>query len=318
MWDADAAMASEFADRHGVVAMTDRAALISASDAVAICSATSDHVGLVRAAAEQGRPVLCEKPLGTTMAECDTIAAIVADSGIRFMQGFPKRFDPVNHEVAALLAEGAIGRVTLCRIRHGHSHGFDPSFRQGWFADPAFSGGGTLLDEGVHAADFLCWLFGDPHRSARLFHPTTSVCLSTILAAAIFRYANGIIAEVTTSWALPRPILRSRSMVRKEPFCSAVSTSPRVRRATVTSYASSGATRMVAACGRRSTTVPYFKTGVFHEHVAWAFLKALKDGGPMPITLQDGRRAFAMIDAAYRSAQSGRTETVDMHLDACR
>ena len=54
--------------------------------------------------------------------------------------------------------------------------------------------------------------------------------------------------------------------------------------------------------------MPHFKTGIFHEHVAWAFLKALKERGPMPVTLEDGRRAFAMIEAAYRSAWSGRAE----------
>lgn len=47
-----------------------------------------------------------------------------------------------------------------------------------------------------------------------------------------------------------------------------------------------------------SPTVPHFKTGVFHEHVAWAFVKAFREGGDMAVTLDDGRHAFAMINSA--------------------
>jgi len=54
-----------------------------------------------------------------------------------------------------------------------------------------------------------------------------------------------------------------------------------------------------------SPTVPHFKTGIFHEHVAWAFLAALRTGGPMLAGVEDGLRASAMIDAAYRSARLG-------------
>lgn len=51
-----------------------------------------------------------------------------------------------------------------------------------------------------------------------------------------------------------------------------------------------------------SPTVPHFKTGIFHEHLAWAFMSALEAGTAMPVTLEDGIRAQMMIDAAYRSA----------------
>ncbi len=82
------------------------------------------------------------------------------------------------------------------------------------------------------------------------------------------------------------------------------------------------AARAVRRCSRRrrwspprgnwasSPTVPHFKTGVFHEHVAWAFVKAFREGGDMAVTLDDGRHAFAMIDTAYRSLRSGRAEPI--------
>lgn len=309
VWDADRVRAEEFAARHGIASVADRQALISASDAVAICSATSDHVELVRAAAAQGRAVLCEKPLGVSMADCDAIAAVVADIGIRFMQSFPKRFDPVNHEIEALLRDGAIGKVTLCRVRHGHSHGFDPAFRSGWYVDPALSGGGTLLDEGVHAADFLRWMFGDPHTAFAAISSDTFGLPVEDTAAAVFRFEGGLIAEVSTSWGFAAAdtsieIYGTEGTI----LLGGVDIASRPTRESefLRVFRRDGAGGTWAA----SPTVPHFKTGVFHEHVAWAFAKALREGGPMPVTLEDGRRAFAMIDAAYRSVRSGRAEPV--------
>lgn len=308
-WDSDPARADVFARQHGIAAVTDLAALLAGSDAVAICSETAAHPALVQAAAEKGLPILCEKPLGATMEQCDAIAGIVAETGVRFMQSFPKRFDPVNHEIAALLRDGAIGRVTLVRIRHGHSHGFDPNFRKGWFVDPAESGGGTLLDEGVHAADFLNWLFGMPASAYATISSSIFDLPVEDTAAAIFRYADGMIAEVTTSWAFAAAdtsieiygtegtILLGGVDIASRP--TRESDFVRVFRR------DAGGGSWVS-----SPTVPHFKTGIFHEHVAWAFAKALKAGGAMPVTLEDGRQAFAMIDAAYRSVRSGGAEPV--------
>jgi len=299
--------AAAFAERHAIPSWEDADALAAASDAVAICSATVDHRRLVETAARRGRPILCEKPLGISLDDCAAIAEIVERSHVPFMQSFPKRLDPANREIADLLADEALGRLIMCRIRHGHGHGLDPVFRKEWFIDPALSGGGTLLDEGVHAADFLRFLFGEPASvsatvsSAALGLPVEDTAIAT------FRYDNGMLAEVVTSW------------------CFAAAD------ASVEIYSTEGtvllsgvdiASRPTREMGflsvftrqdgwRQSATVPRFKTGIFHEHVAWAFVEALKVGGPMPITLEDGYRASAMIEAAYRSARTGKVERID-------
>lgn len=309
IWDGEAPRAAEFAARHGVTAAQDLPALIGSSDAVAICSATTEHVELVRAAAGQGRPVLCEKPLGKSMADCDAIAAIVTGSGIRFMQSFPKRFDPINREIVDLLRSGAIGRVTLCRVRHGHSHGFSPDFRAGWFVDPALSGGGTLLDEGIHAADFLRWMFGEPETAFAVLSSDTFGLPVEDTAAAIFRYPNGMIAEISTSWAFAAADA-SIEIYGTEGSIVLGGVDIASRPTRESEFLRIFRRREGGGEWTASATVPHFKTGIFHEHVAWAFIKALKEGGPMPVTLEDGRRAFAMINAAYLSARTGRAESI--------
>jgi predicted dehydrogenase len=308
-WEPDGTLAAAFARTHGTHVFDERDDLVAQCDAVAICSATADHVALVRAAAQQGRAILCEKPLGRTAADCLEIKDIVERSGVAFMQSFPKRFDPVNHEILHLVRSEALGRITMCRIRHGHSHGLSSDFRNAWFVDPARSGGGSLLDEGIHAADFLRWLFGEPVSVVAM---TSSEALELPVedtAIATFRYRNGMIAEVSTSWCFTAAdtsieIFGTEGTI----LLGGVDLASRPTRETEFM-------RIFRREGQggnwtSSATVPHFKTGVFHEHVAWTFVSALRHREPMPVTADDGLRAFAMIEAAYRSASSGRVETI--------
>ena len=310
VWDTDRNLAKSFADQYGLAVADNPDALIDQSDAVAICSATSEHPRLVEMAAARNRPVLCEKPLGANRQDCLRIRDIVAKSGVAFMQSFPKRFDPINHEIAALLRESAIGRVVLCRVRHGHSHGLNEAFRSAWFVDPARSGGGTLLDEGVHAADFLLWMFGEP--------ASVSATVSTAMlglpvddtAVATFCYDSGMIAEVATSWCFAAADT-SIEIYGTEGTILLSGVDIASRQTLEQNFLRIFMRGENEGRWSSSPTVPHFKTGVFHEHVAWAFVDALKNGRDMPVTLADGLRAFAMIEAAYRSATSGRAEDID-------
>lgn len=310
LFDGDCPLAEAFAGEHDLEVWNDPAALVSACDAVAICSATADHRALAELAAQHGKAVLCEKPLATTMDDCLAIRETVARSGIRFMQSFPKRFDPINHEIAALLKDNAIGRLTLCRVRHGHGHGLTPDFHRAWFVDPARSGGGTLLDEGIHAADFLRWIVGEPQSVSAVVSSATLGLPVEDTAVATFNYESGLIAEMATGWGFAGAdtsieIYGTEGSV----LLSGVDLASRPTREAgfLRTFR-----RETGGDGRwtASATVPHFKTGVFHEHVAFAFVDALAQGGPMPVTVDDGIRAFAMIEAAYRAAASGRREMI--------
>src|SRR4051794_28597022 len=98
IWDEDAPRGEAAAKTYGTRYWRELTPLIEACDAVAICSETSRHLPLVEAATARRRHILCEKPPATTLAECDRIGELVQKAGVVFMQSFPKRFDPVNHE----------------------------------------------------------------------------------------------------------------------------------------------------------------------------------------------------------------------------
>lgn len=308
-WDHDAARGAAGAARHGVPLWPELDDLLDACEAVAITAETARHRALVEAAAGRGRHVLCEKPLATTREDCEAIARAVAASGIVFMQSFPKRFDPVNHELRRLVAEGELGRITLARVRHGHAYGFQPDFLRTWFTDPVLAGGGALLDEGVHGADFLRWLFGEPESvTATVSNATLGLAVDDV-AVAVFRFPGGAVAELASSFTfaaadnsvelfgtrgtavLSGVDLGSRDITH-EGFLKVYRVGQPERRWTV------------------SPLVPRFKQGGFHHQNAIHFLEALAQGTPPPITLDDGLRAVEMILAAYEAARTGRRQPV--------
>lgn len=305
VWDPEHSRALDFARTHAMKPWTGAEDLVTACEGIAICSATCDHVELVRLAAKPGKAILCEKPLAVSLEQCAAIAGLVRRNDARFMQSFPKRFDSVNHEIKDLLVNKAIGRVVSCRIRHGHGHGAQDDFRRAWFVDPRKSGGGTLLDEGVHAADFLRFLFGDPESVSAAISSQALGLPVEDTASALFEFPDGLLAEVTTSWCF------AAADVSLEIYGSAGT----ILLSGVDLASRSTRTQEFLRVFRKgsgwsaSPTVPHFSTGVFHERVALAFVDALATGN-IPVTLEDGWKAFAMVEAAYRSAESGKRERI--------
>jgi predicted dehydrogenase len=304
VWDADEDRGRAAAEQYGTAFFGDLAALAAACDGVGVTSETSRHAELIQTVAGQDAHVLCEKPLARTVAECEDIARIVDRAGVRFMMNFPKRFDPVNTELVRLLRSGLLGRPVLARVRHGHGHGEDEDFRRAWFQDPRLSGGGTLIDEGVHAADLLRWLFGDPVWVSAVTSRARLGLAVDDTAVATFSYADGLIAEISTSWCF------QAADVSVEVFGTdgtAVLTgvdlaSRALGRAPYLRYSS----RRDGRPGWVGLEVtPGFLTPAFHEQGPRRFFRCLANGSQPPVTLEDGVRSVAMIEAAYRAASQG-------------
>ena len=310
VWDDDAARGLDAASRFATPFRGDLDALLEDCSAVAICSETSKHPELVARAAARGLAVLCEKPLGVSADACRRIVDTVDASGIVFMQSFPKRFDPVSHYLRDVVARDELGRITLVRIRHGHFYGLQDDFKARWYVDPAKSGGGALLDEGVHGADWLAWTFGMPRDViATISHAALGLPVEDV-GVATYTWTSGMIAELTASFTFAAAdasieIYGTHGTI----LVSGIDLASRdvTQEGFVRRFRSGQAER-------RWETValtPRFKRGQFHEQNALAFLESLAQGAPPPITVHDGERAFRMIAAAYASARSGRRQAID-------
>ena len=160
--DLDAARAHALAATSpGAVAEPSWEALVKRDDLdVVIVATTNESLATVAAAAlEAGRHALVEKPAARNVAELDRIAAAAGRSGRLVRVGFNHRYHPALLKAREVVDSGELGPLMFARGRYGH--GARLGYEREWRADPARSGGGELIDQGVHLIDLARWLLGD-------------------------------------------------------------------------------------------------------------------------------------------------------------
>lgn len=151
----DGAKAEDYAHRHGVARWTDDAReLIFADDVDAVYVATppASHAQYVRLAAEAGKPVYVEKPMGMTLLECETMIDACDAAGVPLFVAYYRRALPRFEKVRALLAEGAIGEPRMVRTTLLVP---ESDQRRGWRFQPGVAGGGLFMDLASHGFDLL-------------------------------------------------------------------------------------------------------------------------------------------------------------------
>ena len=142
--------------------------LLALAPDVVVVAATHDRLAeLSIASLRAGAHVLVEKPAGLGVAEVDAIAAAADAAGRRVKVGFNHRFHPGIARAIAEARSGAHGDVLHLRARYGH--GGRPGYDREWRAQPERSGGGEIIDQGMHLLDLSHWLLGPlPLHSALL------------------------------------------------------------------------------------------------------------------------------------------------------
>src|SRR5438105_5938265 len=153
--DQDPSRAQALAAKHPGTAATDLDDLISRSDAV-IVATTNDQLAAVAARAlEKEKHVLIEKPAARTVVELEDLARLAKRRGGTVRVGYNHRFHPAARKAREILGGADCGPMMFVRARYGH--GGRPGYDREWRADPALSGGGELIDQGVHVIDLARW-----------------------------------------------------------------------------------------------------------------------------------------------------------------
>jgi predicted dehydrogenase len=135
--------------------------LVTAADVDAVVVATPHHVlaEITLAAIEAGKDVLVEKPAARSAAELEPVLAAAERRRAVVRVGFNHRYHRALRKARALVDQGVAGDLMFLRARYGHGGriGYDKE----WRADARLSGGGELIDQGVHLIDLARWFLGD-------------------------------------------------------------------------------------------------------------------------------------------------------------
>ena len=195
-------------ERFGGKAFGSLNELLDAVDYVDICTPGPAHVGPVIAALEAGLPTVCEKPLASSVADCERIVDAAERTGTPLFVAMVVRFFPQFAKAKEVLDSGAIGAPGVIRtVRSGSFPDSNAGWRRGlaitsYYADFAKSGG-VLLDLCIHDIDYQRWCFGEIERvyaQGMMFAGKEPIDHALLTV----RFANGAVGHIEGSWAYPR------------------------------------------------------------------------------------------------------------------
>jgi predicted dehydrogenase len=208
--DVSADAAHQRAAEHGVSSSsvyTDAEKMLREAtiDAVDICTTHASHADLTILAASQGRHVLVEKPMATTLGQCRAMIEAADRAGTILMVAQMQRYDPSYRGIRRLVAEGTLGAIRACRldamqnlrgyVLPGH-----------WLYDGAVAGGGIVISVMIHPIDLMRYLIGDVRRVTAACRTIDSAFINGAedYAAGVIEFKNGAIGDLFGTYSSTR------------------------------------------------------------------------------------------------------------------
>jgi len=127
---------------------------------IVVIATTNDYLAQLSVkAAKAKKHVLVEKPAGRNVKEINEIINAARENKVLVKVGFNHRYHPALIKAKEIVDSGIMGRLMFIRGRYGH--GGRVGYEKEWRANPKISGGGELIDQGVHLIDLSRWFLGD-------------------------------------------------------------------------------------------------------------------------------------------------------------
>ena len=267
-------------------------------DAVGIFNPNSLHCEYTLKAIAAGAHVIVEKPMAPTVAECR--AMVDAAKGARrvLMVAMQSRFGGIPQTIKRAIGEGAIGKPYFIRTRisHGGPEIWAPG--QNWFFE---AGGGAMLDLGVHVADLARWFMGEVESVSGQIATLEKNIQVDDNAAMLLKFRSGALGIVEASWT-SRPALSATEIYGSEGRIMA------------------GYPRLdIAVLKTDGTAVPGYERDDIMKRfdprdllapsreLARTFVAAIEGRAEPTPSGEDGLKAIEMVEACYRSSQTGST-----------
>lgn len=286
------------AAEYGIPLAFDSAADLCRSpevDAVLVTTPNSLHLADVLTAFAHGKPVLCEKPMGMDAAQCKQMVEAARNAGLLLGVAQVFRFEESTAAFRRRIAEGQIGRPVFARSEFSFWH---KDAKRTWLTDPQLAGGGPIADIGVHCVDALRYMLQDEvvRVSARGAWDADSGGVEAA-AALTLDFARGTLASVLVSM---RAQYRTPVEFTGETGSLRADDALNVERPVTIELRRDHATV-------ESETVS--NSDAYARQVD-AFADAVCGEAAFPVPGEEGWQNQEILDAAFRSLKSGRSETV--------
>ena len=211
-YDLNQERARELAEKWGGKAYSSWEEMLAdpGIDAVSVCVANNAHAQLSIAALRAGKHVLCEKPMATTLADCEAMVAAARESGKFLMIGQNQRLTKAHQKARELVENGTLGKILTFRTTFGHggpeTWSVDPG-KNTWFFDKSKAAMGAMADLGIHKTDLIQYLLGQTvvETTAKVTTLDKRGADGQLIgvddnAICIYRMSGGAMGTMTASW----------------------------------------------------------------------------------------------------------------------
>lgn len=312
--DIDEKRAKEMGERFGVPYYTSQERLLNREDVDAIGNATpsSLHPGMAIEAAQAGKHVIVEKPIGTLLKEVDEAIEICKKRGVKFASIFQMRFSDASQKIKKAAEEGRFGRFMLggAYVKWYRVQEYYDNWRGTW----EYDGGGALINQSIHTIDLLQWIMG-PVKKVRGFTATRIHKMETEdVGAGLLEFENGAcgIIEGTTA---AYPGLYQRLEINGDKGCAVLENKalktwrfteekkgdPQEEEVPDGSLIGAGPNVGVDYEGRDPS-----KSGIDHRYQYEDFADAIRENREPFVSGVDARKALEIILAIYQSVNEGK------------
>lgn len=280
------ACAERLATAHNATAVATPLELLERSEVVYITTPNTQHVSLAIAALETGKHVFCEKPLATSVADAERVFETAKDGPGVFQVGHNRRFAPVYATLKQMLAGTYAPHSAHVKMNRGEL------LKPEWTGDPEITGG-FLYETPIHILDMMRFLFGEVESLHAIgsTHEYKEIDDFSVL----LKFVSGMHATLATaadaSWLFP--------FERVEVFCHHATLVTREMESLTISTNLEGhfTVQAMQQLPREE------KWGYVQEDKA--FIDAVFNSSPPPVTAFDGLMSVRLVDAVYESVRSG-------------
>lgn len=264
-----------------------------AIDAVAICSSTDTHAGLIIEAAQAGKQIFCEKPIAVVVDRIDAALAAVEQAGVKLQIGFNRRFDSNFRKVRTMIADGSVGDVHILRITSR-----DP-------APPPIEyikvSGGIFYDMTIHDFDMARYLTGSEVEEVYVaggvrVDPLIGEAGDFDTAVITLKFANGAVGTIDNSRQAVYGYDQRVEVFGSKGMVAVANNTPDTH-------------VFSASDGVHSAKPLYFFLERYNESFAAEmreFVDAVRSGAETPVTGRDGRAPVLIAKAATLSCREQR------------
>jgi len=271
-------------------------------DAVFVNTPNYLHAEMAVGAAENRKHILVEKPITISVAAADDMIRAAKKNKVFLMVEQTQRFDPVHQAAKKFINTGKLGRINMIRGRIGHA---GPEYwsegKSHWFYNKKHSGGGAMIDVGVHILDLVRWLSGKKVEavSANIQTIEKDVPVDDN-GSALLRFTDGTMGHFEASWTTrPYEVLTYIYGENGKLMTAIGSDRPILAR--------------MATVGKGKDPncvlediVPEIGPGGGWENAIHYFIDCVEKNEPPFVSGEEGKETIKVILAAYESSETGK------------